>query len=75
METIHVSATVERDGELRIRSPELRAGQHVEAQLVIREVTGPTRSLLSLRGIFKGIWGSAEAIDRYLKDERDSWGK
>ena len=75
MKTIDVSATVERDGELHIRSPELKAGQHVEARLVLENPARGDQSLLALRGVFKGTWGSAEEIDRYLKDERGSWGE
>ena len=91
MRSIDVSATVERDGELRIRSPELKAGQHVEAKLVLSGddlsddagTSGPSdvptcraekrHNITELRGLFKGTWGSAEAIDRYLREERDAW--
>jgi len=29
--------------------------------------------ITDLRGILRGTWGSAEAVDRYLNRERDSW--
>ena len=73
MKTVDVSARVEKDGELHICSEELRAGQEVDVKLVIRNPTEPRHTLLDLRGIFKGTWGSAEAIDRYLEEERNSW--
>ncbi len=73
MRTIDVSTTVKRDGELRIRSRELRAGQHVDAKLVLRDDTEERHSIMELRGLFKGTWGSAEAIDLYLRRERDAW--
>lgn len=73
MKEVDLSATVERDGELYIRSPELKAGQHVRARLVIEDGVELTHSALELRGILKGTWGSPEAVDRYLRNERDSW--
>ncbi len=73
MKEIELSATVERDGELRVRSADLKAGQHVRARLVIEDGAERTHSALELRGILKGTWGSPEAVDRYLRSERDSW--
>ncbi len=73
MKTIDLSATVERDGELHIRSDEFKAGQHVRAKLALEDPPGKRHSFRELRGIFKGTWGSAEAVDSYLREERDSW--
>ena len=73
MKRIDVSATVEEDGELRIRSGELKAGQRVDAKLVIRDPAPCGLTILELRGMFRGTWGSAEAVDRYLRGERDAW--
>ncbi len=73
MKEIELSATVERDGELHIRSAKLIAGQSVRAKLVIEDPSDEVPTFRQLRGIFKGTWGSAEAVDRYLREERDSW--
>ncbi len=73
MKTVEMSGKVEEDGELRIRSAELKSGQQVDVKLVIRNPAEPRHSWQELRGIFKGTWGSAEAVDRYLEEERDSW--
>ena len=73
MKRLDISARVETDGELRVRSPELKAGQRVEATLIVRDAADPGDSVAELRGIFKGTWGGADAVDRYLQAERDSW--
>ena len=72
MKKIEISMPVERDGEIRIVRKELRAGQRVDARLVIRgrpRRKGP----LELRGLLKGTWKTEKQIERYLKDERGSW--
>lgn len=75
MKTIDVSAKVERDGEVRIRSRDLKAGQHVDAKLVLRDDAEERHSIMELRGLFKGTWGSAEAVDLYLRKERNAWDR
>jgi hypothetical protein len=49
--------------------------QQVDVKLVIRDPAEPGHSWQELRGILKGTWGSAEAVDRYLEKERDSWAR
>ncbi len=73
MKELDVTARVEKDGEIVIQSDELKAGQEVDVKLVIRNPAKPRRTFLEIRGIFKGTWGSAEAIDQYINEERDSW--
>ncbi len=72
MKTVEISGKVEEDGELRIRSAKLKSGQQVRVKLVIGDPAEPRHSWQELRGILKGTWGSAEAVDRYLEEERDS---
>jgi hypothetical protein len=72
MRRIEMSVPVVTDGEIRIVRKELRAGQRVDAKLLIRG-RPRRRGSLSLRGVLKGTWKTVEKVERYLRNERESW--
>ena len=73
MKTVDITTTVRKDGEVRIKATDLRAGQRVEIRIVMADAGSGGPSLGELRGALKGTWASAEAIDSYLERERGEW--
>lgn len=74
MKSIQLETVVERDGEIHLEHLPVQKGQRVRATLEIEPtLSTPKSKATDLIGLLKGTWGSAEAIDRYLKEERDSW--
>ena len=59
--------------EPRAPFPDLPAGAVVEVIVLVKEPADEPPSLTSLLGSTKGLFGSAEEADAYLRQERDSW--
>ncbi|MCX7015209.1 MAG: hypothetical protein NTW86_22085 [Candidatus Sumerlaeota bacterium] len=77
MRAIRETVTVEPDGVLRVRSPELPCGASVEVIVLVPEgvanpESAPTekRSLRSLFGSGRGCFKSVEEVDEYLRNLR-----
>lgn len=73
---IHITLTVQQDGRLSIAHPLLNPGDPVEVIILLQ----PKReeNYQSAIDIFNSLPGhqlfkSAEEIDQYLREERDSW--
>ncbi len=47
--------------------------QHQRVEVTVKE---NKKSIMSYAGIARGLWGeSADEIDNFIRDERDSWQK
>lgn len=79
--SIHIEATVSPDGKIEISVPELQPGQRVHVSI---QPTGteeapeiPKRHAADLLAEMPGhrLFKTAEEVDAYLKEERDSWDR
>jgi hypothetical protein len=75
----HVTTTVLPGHKIEIATPELREGDRVQV-IVIPAVPAPAterQSGLDIIESYKGppLFGSVEAVEEYLKQERDSWDR
>lgn len=73
---IHITLTVEQDGRLSITHPLLKPGDPVE--VIILLLPKREEHYQSAIDIFNSLPGhqlfkSAEEVDQYLREERDSW--
>lgn len=74
---IHTRAVVGPDGTIEIRAPELAPGQEVEVTV---EVQAGSVSGRHISEIIKDLPGhlefqTAEEVDAYIREERDSWDR
>jgi hypothetical protein len=64
-------------GRIVIQSPHLLEGQEVTLQIeYVAEETRPKKTFLENLGDYTGgqLFKTAEEVDRYIKEERESWG-
>jgi len=71
-----ISTTVQADGRIEVRAPDLPLGQPVE--IIIRLTNGQAgrhRSILDILAECPGglRFKTPEDVDTYIRDERDSW--
>ena len=83
---IHMSGVVKPDGTIEIAAPELAPGQRVritiepEAEVAEPEETPPPpekRHALDILEEMPGhrLFKTAEEVDAYIREERDSWDR
>ena len=76
---LHVHARVQEDHRIEVRAPELRVGDEVEVVILAPESTAQQsegrKSVLDIiRELPPGqLFKTAADVERYLKEERDSW--
>ena len=75
---IHTRAVVRPDGSIEIRAPELTPGQEVE--ITIEAQAAEPEEKKHVIGITKNLPGhlefqTAEEVDAYIREERDSWDR
>lgn len=73
----HTRAVVGPDGTIEIRAPELVPGQEVEITVEVQATPEPRRLVSE---IIKDLPGhlefqTAEEVDAYIREERDSWDR
>jgi len=73
---LRVTTTVQPGNRIEITAPELTEGKTV--QVTVRELEAPAgacRSALEIINSLKGhrLFPTAEAVDSYVRGERDSW--
>ena len=73
VQAIKEHVVVKEGGLIEIRRPELPPGTAAEVIVMIEEAVEPPPSLASLIGTGRGLFGSPEEVDAYLREERDSW--
>ncbi len=75
---IQITTTVLPGGKIEITSPELRAGQIATVTITIQPAdTTPQRHALDILEELPGhlIFQTAEEVDAYIREERDSWDR
>jgi hypothetical protein len=81
MTTVHLNATVGPDGALDVHIPDLPPGLPVSITVESdRAATPATMSNVHMIDLIKDLPGhrlfqSAEAVDDYLRQERDAWDR
>ena len=70
---IKEQVTIKPGGLVEFRHPDLPAGAIAEVIVLVEGPADEPPSLTSLIGTTKGLFGSAEEADAYLRQERDSW--
>ena len=70
---IKKQVTIKPGGLVEFRHPDLPAGAVAEVIVLVKEPADEPPPLTSLIGSTKGLSGSAEEADAYLRQERDSW--
>ena len=74
---IHTRAVVRSDGSIEIRAPELTPGQEVEITIEAQAEPEEKKHVID---IIKNLPGhlefqTAEDVDAYIHEERDSWDR
>lgn len=73
---IRIQTTVHQDGEIHIKDPSLQSGDDVEVILFLpatQDKVSAVEILEQLPG--HRLYESADEVDAYLADERDSWDR
>jgi len=73
LKAIRQKVTIQADGIITFRSPELPPGGRAEVIVILKEMSPPQRGLLSFRGKGKGAFASPEEADVFIRGERDQW--
>jgi hypothetical protein len=68
-------AVVQAGGVVSIQSPELSAGTAVEVVILIEpeKTIATEQTLTQLIGAAKGNFATPEAVDQFIRQERDTW--
>jgi hypothetical protein len=78
---IQREAVVGPDGEIKVSAPELTPGQHVKVTIEPQAAPQPSPeekrpAIEMLREMPKHrLFKTAEEVDAYIREERDSWGR
>jgi hypothetical protein len=75
MLTLEVKTRILAGGRVEIPSTGLPEGSEATVRIVVEEAP-PKRKLSEILADYPGgqLFKSAEEVDRYIKEERDSWG-
>lgn len=71
-----INTTVQADGRIEVRAPDLSPGQSVE--VIIRLTNGHPNAQRSIVDILAGcpgglVFKTPEDVDAYIRAERDAW--
>jgi len=74
LKTIRQEVTIQPDGLITFRFPELPPGGRAEVIVILKEISPPSqRGLLNFRGKGKGAFASPEEADAFIRGGRDQW--
>jgi hypothetical protein len=70
-----IETTVLPGGRIEISSPELKPGQKTKVWIVLEPAPAEKRTLSEILGDYPGgrLFKTAEEVDAYIREERDSW--
>jgi hypothetical protein len=75
----HTTTKVLPGHKIEVTAPELPEGEHVQVVVISAKSSprGERPSGLDIIEAYKGppLFGSVEAVEQYLKHERDSWDR
>ena len=77
MSTLRIKTRILPGGRIEVQDPGLIEGQEVTVRIVVDdEAPRQKKSFLENLGDYKGgqLFKTAEEVDRYIKEERESWG-
>lgn len=78
VQAIHETVRVQKGGKLELQSDRLTEGQEVDVIVLPRIASPgevpPVKSIFELKGAGKSF-GSAEEVDRFIREERDKWDR
>lgn len=74
---VYREAVVGPDGTIEIRAPELAPGQHVTITIETTEAPTEKRRAIDILAEAPGhlMFDTAEEVDAYIREERDSWDR
>jgi hypothetical protein len=72
---IYIETTVLPGNRIELHVPELPVGRKVTVLLLLEDSELPKRPVFEVLGDYAGgqLFRSAEEVDEYLRNERDSW--
>jgi hypothetical protein len=73
---LHIKTTIVEGGKIEISDPQLRLGDTVEVIVLLPEAQRETkRSALDIlaEAPGHGLFKTAEEVDAYIREERNSW--
>lgn len=75
--TLQVQTTILPGHRIEIQAPELPVGARATVLILLEDQQPPKRRLHEVLGDYPGgrLFQSAEEVDAYLREERDSWDK
>jgi hypothetical protein len=78
--SIHIEATVSPDGKIEISVPQLQPGQRVHVSIQPEQAPALSTDEIHIIDLIKDqpghrLFKSAEEVDEYLRQERDSWDR
>jgi hypothetical protein len=73
--TLQVTTTVLPGHRIEIHNPDLPVGRAATVLILVDENEPPKRTLREVLGDYRGgqLFRSAEEVEAYLREERDSW--
>lgn len=74
---IQIKTTILPGGRIEISAPELVPGQQAQVFVIVEEAHSEKRPLSEILGDYPGgrLFKSAEEVDAYIREERDSWDR
>ncbi|MGB7160501.1 MAG: hypothetical protein WBD40_20720 [Tepidisphaeraceae bacterium] len=72
---IRQNVTVQAGGVVQVRSPDLKPGARAEVIVLVEDQAEFPRSLVSFIGAGRGLFGSVEEVDGYIRELRDEWDR
>ncbi len=72
---VRLQTVVLPGGKIEVSAPELVPGQRATVFVVLEEEPAKKRPALDIIAGFKGhgVFKTAEEVDAYIREERDSW--
>ncbi|HEX6800627.1 MAG TPA: hypothetical protein VF116_23140 [Ktedonobacterales bacterium] len=78
-QTIEIETVVQPGGKIEVSSPALTPGQRAKVVITTDENAAPTegRHVLDIINSLPGyqLFKTAEEVDAYIREERDSWDR
>lgn len=75
--TLRITTTVQPGGRIEVVAPDLRVGEPVEVTVRQVKAAPKRRSVLDILAECPGgvLFKTAEEVDAYINEERDSWDR
>ena len=76
MSTLQLKTRILPGGRIEVQAPELLEGREATVHIVVKD-DPPKRRISEILADYPGgqLFKSVEEVDRYIKEERDSWDR